>query len=335
MPSQKQSKQYPLISLIVVNYNECDFLPRMLKSATTQSYPNVEVIVVDCQSTDQSVNHVKSYFPTVRIIPVPNEGFGAGANYGVAAGRGTYIALFNADMYFSKHFVKDIFASFQKKSVEKGEKLVLGCKIIPFDTKNETVEPYWGGTFDLFGFPQTVSRSEDALMINGNPFFMKRSLYIKTKGFHPGIFLYGEDAEYCWRLILHGFSLDIDNSIWIAHYGSAAIGKELSPRKLAYVLFGTTAPLITNLHWITIIILAPIYLISFVFLCLVLILYGKGNPSYLIAVLKLYAKIFSKYTVWKKYRAWAQTNRSLSDWDILQKLKILPSVFTNILSRAS
>lgn len=328
-----QSKKNPLISLIIVNYNGVQFLQKLLKSMRDQSYSPIEIIFVDCSSTDNSIHYVKTHFPDITVVRCANRGFGYGANCGVKKAKGIYIALFNSDMYIPKDFTNRMIRAFEKQKTISGEKIVIGCKIIPFDSKPRDTEPYYGGTFDLFGFPQNALCAKDTFMINGNPFFMERALYIKTKGFNPLIFLYGEDAEYCWRLTLLGFTMHVTHTTWIAHYGSASIGKVLTPKKMSYVIFGTFAPLFINYHSITLFFITFLYIPFFIFLHGVLFLYGKGDLRYNKEVFSIFAQFLRKNEEWRSLRSFTQKNRKVSERIILGKLRIFPSILTNYIRR--
>ncbi len=89
----------PLVSVIVVNWNGAAYLPECLDSIAEQSYPNIEIIVVDNGSTDDSVAFVKAaYGGRVHLIENPtNLGFAGGNNVGIRAAKGAYVALLNND----------------------------------------------------------------------------------------------------------------------------------------------------------------------------------------------------------------------------------------------
>lgn len=90
----------PLASIIITNYNYAHYLPQAVESALSQTYPRIEVIVVDDGSTDQSHQIIASY--QGRIIPVfkENGGQGSAFNTGYAASHGDLVAFLDADDMF-------------------------------------------------------------------------------------------------------------------------------------------------------------------------------------------------------------------------------------------
>lgn len=87
----------PLVSVIVSNYNYARYLPQALNSVLAQSYSNIEIIVVDDGSTDDSENVLRSYENHIRWIRQKNQGVSAARNRGVKETRGELIAFLDAD----------------------------------------------------------------------------------------------------------------------------------------------------------------------------------------------------------------------------------------------
>jgi glycosyltransferase involved in cell wall biosynthesis len=101
-----------LASIIINNYNYGHFLSHAIESALCQDYPNVEVIVVDDGSTDNSREVIQRYGD--RIIPVLKENGGQASafNAGFAQSRGEAIFLLDADDRFSPHKVSTVMEIF-------------------------------------------------------------------------------------------------------------------------------------------------------------------------------------------------------------------------------
>jgi len=87
----------PLVSTIIPTYNRADLVSEAIDSVLRQSYPNVEVIVVDDGSTDDTCDRLKRYGTRVRLISQSNAGPSAARNRGIAAARGELIAFLDSD----------------------------------------------------------------------------------------------------------------------------------------------------------------------------------------------------------------------------------------------
>ncbi len=87
----------PLISVIIPNYNYAHFLPQAIESVLAQTYPRIEIVVVDDGSKDNSIEVLKSYGARVRVIEQQNQGVARVRNRGVAESGGEYVAFLDAD----------------------------------------------------------------------------------------------------------------------------------------------------------------------------------------------------------------------------------------------
>ncbi len=94
----------PLVSVIIPCYNGEKFLKETIESALGQTYPAVEVIVIDDGSTDSSGEIAQSL--PVRYIRQPNRGLTASRNLGVRESRGSYILFLDADDRLKPHAIE-------------------------------------------------------------------------------------------------------------------------------------------------------------------------------------------------------------------------------------
>lgn len=95
------------VSIILVNFNGEDVLVDCLNSLE-KFVPkhNSEIIVVDNNSQDNSINIIESKFPDVRLIKLPqNLGFGTGNNAGAKEAKGDFLFLLNTDTIVTSDFL--------------------------------------------------------------------------------------------------------------------------------------------------------------------------------------------------------------------------------------
>lgn len=96
----------PIVSVIIATYNRAKSLGTAIESVLKQSYHNIEIIVVDDGSTDQTKVVVQSYFKDSRVKYVFQENRGNNVypmNKGAALGKGEYIAILDDDDFWSDH----------------------------------------------------------------------------------------------------------------------------------------------------------------------------------------------------------------------------------------
>ena len=87
----------PLVSVIIPNYNYAQYLPQTLDSVLAQTYPHVEIIVVDDGSTDGSEAVLREYSDRVSSFQQQREGVSVARNLGVQKSSGQLIAFLDAD----------------------------------------------------------------------------------------------------------------------------------------------------------------------------------------------------------------------------------------------
>jgi glycosyltransferase involved in cell wall biosynthesis len=87
----------PLVTIIIPCYNAELYVADAIRSALGQSYTNVEVIVIDDGSTDDSVKIIRSFGDAIRWETGPNRGACAARNRGLALARGDLVQFLDAD----------------------------------------------------------------------------------------------------------------------------------------------------------------------------------------------------------------------------------------------
>ena len=86
----------PLVSVVISCFNQAHYLPDAIESVLAQTYPHLEVVVVDDGSTDNT-SEVASRFPGVRVVHQSNQGLSAARNTGIRQTNGDYLIFLDAD----------------------------------------------------------------------------------------------------------------------------------------------------------------------------------------------------------------------------------------------
>jgi glycosyltransferase involved in cell wall biosynthesis len=90
----------PLVSVVIPSFNYGHLVGEAVDSVLVQTYPNVEVIVVDDGSTDDTRQRLAKYGERIRYHYQPNAGLSAARNTGIGLAEGEYIALLDSDDAF-------------------------------------------------------------------------------------------------------------------------------------------------------------------------------------------------------------------------------------------
>jgi glycosyltransferase involved in cell wall biosynthesis len=91
-----------MVSIIIPAYNQAQYLRQAITSVLTQTWRDVEIVVVDDGSTDETSSVVDEYCddPRLRVIEQVNEGVGAARNRGIRESRGKYLCFLDADDWY-------------------------------------------------------------------------------------------------------------------------------------------------------------------------------------------------------------------------------------------
>jgi glycosyltransferase involved in cell wall biosynthesis len=116
--------ELPLVSIIIPNYNYGDFITAAIESALGQSYPNVEVIVVDDGSTDNSRSVIELFSGRMRPFFQENRGPSAARNTGIWAAGGEWLLFLDSDDVLFPRAVEELMKAYL--AVGDGDRLVYG-----------------------------------------------------------------------------------------------------------------------------------------------------------------------------------------------------------------
>lgn len=110
-----------LISVVVPVYNVEKYLERCVVSIVKQTYTNLEIVLVDDGSTDQSgfiCDEIKNQDDRIKVVHKLNEGLGLTRNRGVREARGDYICFIDSDDYIDKQYIETIYFDLKKHAAD-------------------------------------------------------------------------------------------------------------------------------------------------------------------------------------------------------------------------
>jgi len=210
-------KNNPFVSIIIVSFNGLNLLKECLASVYKQSYPQdkYEIIVVDNNSTDGSVNYIKTNYPSVIVIQnSENGGFARPNNKAAAIAKGEYLALLNNDMYAKENWLEELVASQQRTGAACVGGAILnrdGSKIDFFDGTIDCIgngyflgDSYSPRRAKLSTILDNYHHEKDVFYASGSAMLIDKAVFLSIGGFDEDIYIYHEDDDLCWRLWLLG-----------------------------------------------------------------------------------------------------------------------------------
>lgn len=244
------------VSIIIVNYNTKDLLAQCIHSIKDNTLGIAyEIIVVDNDSHDASVEMLKMDFPQVAVVEAGgNIGFGRANNLGMQIASGKYLFLLNSDTILVNNAVKDFYDqaeqlkqngykvgaigsilltssmstchSYGKFITPKSELTNVLAKYLRFLKYKNNTNP------DLINEPTSVD------YITGADLFIPKTVFDEIGGFDPAFFMYCEEVDWQKRMKDHGYERLIVPGPEIIHLegGSDSAKRKLwSPSRLANI----------------------------------------------------------------------------------------------------
>lgn len=129
------------VSIITVVYNGAEFIRDCIESILSQTYPDIEYIIVDGKSTDGTVDIVQSYGSRIaRFISEPDKGLYDAMNKGIRLATGEVIGLLNADdFYRHNRVIENMVATFRRT----GSDAVYGDMMYVDRGDPKKIKRYW------------------------------------------------------------------------------------------------------------------------------------------------------------------------------------------------
>ncbi len=104
----RKTSQMPLVSVVTVVFNAAETLERTIQSVLAQDYGNIEYIIIDGGSTDDSIDIIKKYGSEIEYyLSEPDTGIYNAMNKGISLAAGDYICLLNADDFYHADFISN------------------------------------------------------------------------------------------------------------------------------------------------------------------------------------------------------------------------------------
>ncbi|TDT52017.1 GT2 family glycosyltransferase [Fonticella tunisiensis] len=210
-----------LVSVVIINYNNKDYLGRCINSILNQTYKNTELIFIDNVSKDGSFDYVDKTFTSENIVKIRNMenlGYAGGANQGIRLSKGKYVLVMNPDVILEPNFIEECY-----NFINQDESIAaVSGKLLKYDFNRDVKLNIIDSTgitinrsrraVDRGQNTEDIGQYEDTEQIFGvcgaAAFYRKSALEdikIDQEYYDEDFFAYKEDVDLSWRLNLYGY----------------------------------------------------------------------------------------------------------------------------------
>lgn len=230
--------QQPLVNIIIITTNQFSFIENCIKSLLDCHYKNMRIFLVDNNSKES--DYKRFYKNTKHISQITffrlkkNMGFAGACNYAIKRIKEGYIVLLNDDVIVAKNWLGPI-VSYMEKNPDVG-----ACQPKIKNMREKDSFDYAGaagGLMDVYGFPfcrgrifYTLEKDKgqyddvvDLVWCSGACMITKKEVIKKVGMLDEIFFIYGEEADLCWRMHLYNYRLVYIPASTIYHYGSGTM----------------------------------------------------------------------------------------------------------------
>jgi GT2 family glycosyltransferase len=229
---------YPKVAIVILNWNGEKHLANFLPSVFNSQYPNLEIIIGDNASTDNSVQYLRDTFPLIRIISnEENLGFAEGYNRVLDKVEADYYVLLNSDVEVTPNWINPVI-----EMMEADDAIAVAQPKIR-DYYNRSSFEYAGaagGFIDVLGYTFCRGRIFDTLekdngqyndnleifWATGCALFIKSAIWKRVNGLDEHFFAHMEEIDLCWRIKNLGYKVMYCGKSTVYHVGGGTLGTE-------------------------------------------------------------------------------------------------------------
>lgn len=225
----------PSVAVVILNYNGQKHLAQFLPSVVGSDYPNLQIVVADNGSTDDSIRFVQQTYPQIQILDHnTNEGFAGGYNWALKRVEADYYILLNSDVQVSSNWIKPVIELMeQNQSIAAAQpKMRAFHEPALFEYAGAA-----GGWIDYLGYPFSRGRVFDIcetdhgqynqhapiFWASGAAMFVRARVFHEMNGFDPYFFAHQEEIDLCWRMQLAGYTIMACSESEVFHVGGGTL----------------------------------------------------------------------------------------------------------------
>lgn len=214
----------PLVSIVVLNCNGANWLPKCFETIKTQTIVGqIETVMVDNNSSDDSVavaRRLLADFPNACIVRnLENLGFCEGNNSGARAAKGRWLLFLNNDTWLEPDCMEKLITGTEKLGAVASTPLVLNYP-------DNSYQDFGFYGFDFFGLPSPsaiASGTREIFIAGGCSYLIRNDVFNQIGMFDAEYFIYSDDADLSWRVCLAGYKVAGIFEAKLHHRGAAGV----------------------------------------------------------------------------------------------------------------
>jgi len=234
--------QFPLVSIITLNYNQAQTTIEFLNSCQSLTYPNYEILVCDMNSTESPTLVIsnKEYPNTSLYRSKTNLGFSGGNNWGMSFAKGDYFLIINNDTEVTQNLIELLLIPFEMDP-NTG---VVCPKIKYYSDKTKIQYAGFSRMNTITGRTKTIGNKEDdqgqydaiksTWGAHGAAMLVKKEIIEKVGRFPEKFFLYYEEWDWTTRILNAGYKIFFQGLATVYHKESISVGRK-NPMKEYYL----------------------------------------------------------------------------------------------------
>lgn len=236
------SSSQPSVAVVILCWNGRQFLATFLQTVINNTPDSCRIVVADNDSSDDSVEYVRSHHPSVDVIEIPvNEGFAQGYNMALNQIEADYYVLLNQDVETPEGWLQPLIDTM----MSDGSIAACQPKIKAYQHKSHfEYAGAAGGLIDTFGFTYCRGRLFDQIeedrgqydepaeifWASGACMMIRADLYHQMGGLDPLFFAHMEEIDLCWRLKNGGYRIMVNPQAEVYHVGGGSLAQG-NPKK--------------------------------------------------------------------------------------------------------
>jgi GT2 family glycosyltransferase len=212
----------PKVSIIIVNYNGKELLQKCLDSLLKVNYDNFEIILVDNNSTDGTVEFITKNYPSLIIIKLDsNKGFAEPNNVAAKISKGKYLLFLNNDTVVTPNFISEMV-----KVMETDKKIAI-CQslLLKPDGSVDSSGDFIDHLGVVYNSKTEIDEIREVSSARGASMLVRSDIFEKLDGFDQKFFVTFEDVDLCWRSWILGYRVLIIPTSIVYHEGGITIKK--------------------------------------------------------------------------------------------------------------